>query len=143
MRTDGAAAHHHRDQGSESERASLTLGLSTPGVRGLWKAQSARRHVGKRSTQAGGQKRRETDVLERLWGWRTCDRCGHTMMLGEGTFRLRLDRITEEVCLDCASAPRDSSRGPASGPPHHWSAGASSDPAAAHPTSNHAEGERR
>ncbi len=47
----------------------------------------------------------EAGVLERLWGWRACDRCGETIMLGEGSRRLRHDGSAEDVCLDCACAP--------------------------------------
>ncbi len=50
--------------------------------------------------------RREAEVLERLWGWRSCDRCGETIILGEETPRLRRDGSIEKLCLGCAAAPR-------------------------------------
>lgn len=34
---------------------------------------------------------RESEVLERQWAWRSCDRCGSTVMLGEATLRLRVE----------------------------------------------------
>ena len=74
-RTDGAVAHRLDDHGSV------------------------------RRSKTRSQKEREADVLERLWGWRTCNRCGQTMMLGEGTCRLTLEKGSEDVCMDCAAAP--------------------------------------
>ena len=53
---------------------------------------------------------REDKALERLWGWRTCDRCGETIMLGDGSRRLRHDGGADDVCLDCACAPSDLAR---------------------------------
>jgi len=41
-------------------------------------------------------------VLERVWEWRICDRCGETIMLGEERLRPRLDQGIEAMCLDCA-----------------------------------------
>jgi hypothetical protein len=50
-----------------------------------------------------GQGTREAEVLERLWGWRTCDSCGGTIMLGEATLASRDG--TGHFCLTCAEAP--------------------------------------
>jgi hypothetical protein len=49
--------------------------------------------------------RREAEALQRLWGWRVCDRCGETIILGEEVFRLRRDGSSEELCSPCAAAP--------------------------------------
>jgi hypothetical protein len=49
-----------------------------------------------------GQDRREAEVLERLWGWRTCGH-GGTIMLGEATLPLR--EGTGHLCLGCAEVP--------------------------------------
>ena len=49
--------------------------------------------------------RREAEVLQRLWGWRICDRCGETTVLGEAVFRKRRDGSSEELCSLCAAAP--------------------------------------
>ncbi len=44
----------------------------------------------------------EAQVLERHWGWRSCDHCGETVMLGEEMLRLRAGTGPMEVCLGCA-----------------------------------------
>jgi len=44
----------------------------------------------------------EAQVLERHWGWRTCARCGATVMLGEEMLRVRADTGPTDVCLGCA-----------------------------------------
>jgi hypothetical protein len=49
--------------------------------------------------------RRETEVLERLWGLCACERCGETILLGEKVFHAKLDGRTEVVCSACASTP--------------------------------------
>ncbi len=50
--------------------------------------------------------KREAEVLERLWGWRSCGRCGETIILGEETPHLRCDGSIEKLCLGCAATPR-------------------------------------
>ena len=50
--------------------------------------------------------RPEAEAPERLWGWRTCDRCGRTIMLGETTVQW-LGARAEEVCFECAGVPSD------------------------------------
>lgn len=49
--------------------------------------------------------RREAEVLQRLWGWRVCDRCGETIILGEEIFRPRRDGGSEKLCPLCVAAP--------------------------------------
>jgi CRISPR/Cas system-associated protein Cas10 (large subunit of type III CRISPR-Cas system) len=55
-----------------------------------------------------GQDRREAEALERLWGWRTCDHCGSTIMLGEATLASRDG--AGHLCLACAEAPDEPRR---------------------------------
>jgi hypothetical protein len=90
----------------EGKHSSL-LHLKAREANKVWKAEPARQYSGTSlasRTKGRQQEGREAEVLSRLWGWRTCDRCGETIVLGEETFRLRLDRSTEEVCSGCAQA---------------------------------------
>jgi hypothetical protein len=50
-----------------------------------------------------GRDTHEAEVLERLWGWRTCHSCGGTIMLGEATLADRDG--TGHRCLACAATP--------------------------------------
>ncbi len=49
--------------------------------------------------------RREAEVLERLWGWQTCDGCGQVMILGEPVIRSRRDGADVKLCFACAATP--------------------------------------
>jgi hypothetical protein len=55
-----------------------------------------------------GQDRREAEVLERLWGWRSCYRCSGTIMLGEAT--LASPDGAGHLCFACAEAPDEPPR---------------------------------
>ena len=48
---------------------------------------------------------REAEVLERLWGWHTCDRCGQVMILGEPVLHSPREGADVQLCLACAAAP--------------------------------------
>jgi hypothetical protein len=50
---------------------------------------------------------REAQALKRLWGFRSCDRCGGTIVLGEEVHASRLNGSTERLCSVCAAAPSE------------------------------------
>jgi hypothetical protein len=58
-----------------------------------------------------GRDRREAEVLERLWGWRTCDQCDGTIMLGEAALPSRDG--AGRLCLACPEAPAKTCGSPA------------------------------
>jgi hypothetical protein len=107
MRTDGGSTPPPGYQLPERKHSSL-LHLKARKAGKVWKVKPARQYSGTPlagPTKGSQQEEREAEVVERLWGWRTCDRCGGIIVLGEETFRLRLDGSTEEVCSGCAQAP--------------------------------------
>jgi hypothetical protein len=105
MRTDGGSPPPGH-QLPERKHSSL-LHLKAREASKVWKAKPARQDSGTPlagPAKGSQQESREAAVLERLWGWRTCDRCGGIIVLGEETFRSRLDGSAEEVCSGCAQA---------------------------------------
>jgi hypothetical protein len=104
MRIEGASTPPPGHQLPERKHSSL-LHLKIREANKVWRARPVRQFPGLRPAGPIGrnqQERGEAEVLERLWGWRTCERCGAIMILGEETFRVRHDGTTEEMCLGCA-----------------------------------------
>ena len=102
-RTTSPPVHQVPERKQTSSAPSLTLQEAHE----TWQAKPGRRYSGTRQTspqKVGRQGRYEAEVLEPRWGWRTCDRCGKTIMLGEEMLRWRLDECIETVCLDCVGA---------------------------------------
>lgn len=48
----------------------------------------------------------EDEALGRLLGIDTCERCGHTILLGEGRHRVTLQGLSRLVCRDCEAQVR-------------------------------------
>jgi hypothetical protein len=104
MRTEGASTPPPGHQLPERKHSAL-LHLKIREANKVWKAKPARQDAAPRPAgpaKGSQQESREIAVLERLWGWRTCDRCGGIVVLGEETFRVLHDGTTEEMCLGCA-----------------------------------------
>jgi hypothetical protein len=70
----------------------------------------AKRHPGSlkaRTDDHEDGRSREAEALERLWGFRSCDRCGGTIVLGEEIYASRLNGRMERLCSVCAAAPSE------------------------------------
>jgi hypothetical protein len=68
----------------------------------MWKSHSLRHGIGTRRSKGRCQRGGEVETLRQAWGWRTCDRCGETLVLGEEVLRVPVGESTKEMCLDCA-----------------------------------------
>jgi hypothetical protein len=68
----------------------------------IWRSHGWWRRVGTQQAKKHGQRRGEVETLRRVWGWRVCERCDETLVLGEVMLRVPAGDGMKEVCLGCA-----------------------------------------
>jgi hypothetical protein len=86
--------------------------ISANGVQGaegmrpheMWKSHSPWRHVNTQLAAERGRRRGEGEALKRVWGWRTCDLCGETVVLGQEMVGLSVGMSPKDVCPGRAGA---------------------------------------
>jgi hypothetical protein len=71
-------------------------------VGAIWTSHGLWRRIGKQRTKKHGQRRGEVETLKSVWGWRVCDCCGETLVLGEAMLSVPTGDGTKQVCPGCA-----------------------------------------
>jgi hypothetical protein len=62
---------------------------------GLW------RRIGTRWEKTHGRRRDDVETLQSVWGWRICDRCRETLVLGEVVLSVPAGDGRMQVCPGC------------------------------------------